>query len=386
MPPPLRPAVVVASHARPASLARLLRSLNAAHYDGSTPLVISIDAHGEPRVRDVAESHRWPHGPKRVSLAEEQLGLVEHLRRCGDLSTEYGAVLLLEDDLYVAPGYYRFARAALARYAEEPRVAGVSFACPTFNETAWLPFTPLGSPSDAFFMQPLYSGGAWTAEQWRRFRTWLRDDDRRFDDPRIPPNVRAWPASSSFKRDVFKHVIQGDLYYAHPRESYVTNFAERGTNFQATNNLFQVPLCGSSREPELPAFEECEVRYDAWFEAAPSMLAGALEPWLHGEPFCVDLYGTRDPEIVKEPFTLTIRPTRAALRTFGLRMRPREANVLAGVEGDEIRLARTQDVVRGDVTGYRLRAEAAYQAAHVNLRFVGSLVAEKLVRRLRRPS
>jgi hypothetical protein len=95
----MHPAVVVSAHSRPASLARILGSLDAGVYPGEVRLVVSIDGGGDPEVQRVAEKHSWPHGPKRLIVHPERLGLAEHLRRCGDLSQEYGSIVLLEDDL-----------------------------------------------------------------------------------------------------------------------------------------------------------------------------------------------------------------------------------------------------------------------------------------------
>jgi hypothetical protein len=150
------------------------------------------------------------------------------------------------------------------------------------------------------------------------------------------------------------------------------------------NNNFQVPLNGSLRPPALRPLAEAHDVYDAWFEASPDMLASALEPWLAGRRFCVDLYGTKPPEATREPLTLTTRPTRSALCGFGLKMRPREANVLAGIPGDDIRLAPTEDVAPGPTPARVLRLEAAFSASHVERRFLEGILAEKLVRRFRR--
>jgi hypothetical protein len=124
----MTPAVVVIAYDRPASLERLLRSMASAVYPAEhVQLVISIDQGDSGTNRDVvrlAEDFAWKFGHKRVLEREKRLGLVEHFRACGRFSSEYGAVVLLEDDLVAGPAYYAFARQVSDFYAGDARIAG----------------------------------------------------------------------------------------------------------------------------------------------------------------------------------------------------------------------------------------------------------------------
>src|SRR5690606_11898173 len=135
------PTIIVIGYNRPKSLQRLLTSLSKAHYpEGNIRLVISLDNSGTLEPLRLAEAYDWPYGEKRVIHHEQRLGLRNHVLACGDLTEEYGDVLVLEDDLFVSPYFYEYTARALAFYENEPRVAGISLYSQQFNQTANLPF------------------------------------------------------------------------------------------------------------------------------------------------------------------------------------------------------------------------------------------------------
>lgn len=120
-------ALVVVGYNRPRSMRRILDSLNRAKYDYTEiPLMISIDNSGDDSVRKEAESFQWKHGEKKLICHKERMGLRKHIISCGDLTEEYGAVMILEDDLYVSPDYYNYAMKALEKYGDHPKIAGIS--------------------------------------------------------------------------------------------------------------------------------------------------------------------------------------------------------------------------------------------------------------------
>lgn len=169
------PAIVVAAYNRPASLLRLLKGLQKAHYPKHpVPLHISIDQSYAPDVAQVAHDFDWPYGPKEVVIHREHLGLRTHLLQCGDLTARYGAIILLEDDLYVSPEFYRFARSAIRHYTPDPKIAGISLYHYECAESTQLPFRPLEDGNDFYFIQwPSSWGLVVTDVQWGDFRKWL---------------------------------------------------------------------------------------------------------------------------------------------------------------------------------------------------------------------
>ena len=79
--------------------------------------------------------------------------------------------------------------------------------------------------------------------------------------------------------------------------------------------------------------------YDSWQEMLPDRLK-RLAPDLEGVTFVTDFYGQRNPELVSAELMLTTQPSdpNAARNSWGLTMRPPEANLAHGVTGDGIRL------------------------------------------------
>ncbi|MBK8698381.1 MAG: hypothetical protein IPN29_02055 [Saprospiraceae bacterium] len=74
-----------------------------ARYVAKVTLVISIDMSDDEVVYALVDSFLWPHGDKRVIKRERRLGLKEHVWVCGNLTTTYGSIIMLEDDLVVSP-------------------------------------------------------------------------------------------------------------------------------------------------------------------------------------------------------------------------------------------------------------------------------------------
>src|SRR5687768_8098504 len=102
------PAIVITAYNRPEGLSRLLKSVADASYDSNNvTLVISIDKSDSNKVYELADSFEWKYGQKKVIKHNEHLGLKEHILRCGDLTDQYGSIILLEDDLIVSPWFYK---------------------------------------------------------------------------------------------------------------------------------------------------------------------------------------------------------------------------------------------------------------------------------------
>ena len=104
----IKPVIVAVGYNRPHCMKRLLESIGNAEYEiDDVTLIISIDeSNKSDLVQKVAEDFDWKHGEKIIRRFPERQGLKKHIIQCGDLSEKYGAVIILEDDLYVSPGFY----------------------------------------------------------------------------------------------------------------------------------------------------------------------------------------------------------------------------------------------------------------------------------------
>lgn len=100
-------AIVTVAYNRVKSLSRLLNSLLCADIDNA-PLIISIDKSNTNEVERYANDFIWPYGEKKkkVITHKENLGLRKHILSIGQLLDYYDAVIVLEDDIIVAPGFF----------------------------------------------------------------------------------------------------------------------------------------------------------------------------------------------------------------------------------------------------------------------------------------
>lgn len=342
----MNPAVVITAFNRPDALARLLGSVSRACYpeEGGVTLHISIDAGGDPRVLDVARDFGWPHGEKRIVEQPERLGLVRHFLACGELTREYGAVVLLEDDLFVSPAYYTFAAQALQQYAADGRVAGVSLYALWFNGYTHYPFVPTLDGTDTFFLQiPYTQGQAFARDQWQAFTTW-----RSTHDPHPNPSDHLHEAWLSFGGEEWfpervKYLVDTGRFYVFPRASLTTGFGDAGTHFAAPSRFFQTPLLTETPGFRFKPLDESPAVYDSFYEILPDRLK-RLAPHLPTTDIEVDLNATKSERNLRRDLVLTARRSRKPLATYGLALWPIEANVAASLPGDAICLSRKADL------------------------------------------
>jgi hypothetical protein len=339
--------VVVVAYNRPRSLERLLASLDASGYpDGAeVPLVISIDrgsGGGWREVCEIARGFDWRRGSKRVIEHPKHLGLLEHLRSCGRLSAAAGDVIILEDDLLVAPPYYQFATAALNAYRDEPRVAGTCLYGLWFNGFTQDPFQPLDDGGDAFFLKLPYTQGlAFTPAQWQCL-------DEAFGGGKVAPHPDLHASFLGFDRDewfpaVARNLVASDRFFCFPRVSLTVGSGDAGTHFDAQTSWLQTPVSLRARPYQLLPFDDVIAVYDSFYELLPDRIR-RVAPLLPQEPFDVDINATKPQAALHESLLLTTRPARHAVERYQLEMVPPEMNLSQPARHGEIALASRDDV------------------------------------------
>ncbi len=356
------PAIVINAYNRPHALQRLLHSLARAHVPDGTRLIISIDHGGDPQVRRIAENFAWAHGPFEVIAHERKRGLIGHFLFCGGLTRTLGDIIYLEDDLYVSRAFYAFAAQSLEAYRHDSRVAGISLNRLHFNGYTRYPFEPIPDAADVFFLQVYwYQGQAYTPRMWEEFETWWHTPDREVrPEDGLHPALLPGPAwEDDFFPSAIKYLAQTGKFFVFPCQSLTTNFGDAGTHFEHGTRFFQVPLQHHRRDFRFQPLEAALAVYDPFFEILPDRLAAALP----GYDFDVDLNGTKPPAARTRPWVLTTRPVTAAARGFALALRPPEMNVLEGLPGRGIALARPGDIRRGWLADLRFEQQRhAYHA------------------------
>jgi hypothetical protein len=375
-------AIVVAGYDRPQALSRLLDSMGRVVFDGHrVPLVLSLDHSGNGEVARVAESFVWAHGKKLVRTFPGRLGLKRHLLACGDLTRDHEHLVVLEDDLYVSPNLYRYVVQALARYGDDARIAGLGLYSHLWNESCHRPFLPLEDGSDAYFVQYACSWGqVWSRATWVPFREWLDRENGAFPPgPAIPDHVAAWSDHSWLKHHI-RYCIETDRYFVYPRVALATNFSDEGQHHVQQETGYQVPLqvC-SDREFRFPSLETSRAVYDAFFES--QALAGPLG--VPAEALCVDLYGAKGNRAGRRFWLTPAQAPFRILRTFGLALRPHEANVLEAIPGESIRLYDTAEPARRQASAGLSDALVKYDVRNVSYKSLLRYSTRFALRRLR---
>lgn len=324
---------------------RLLESvLRAAYPDGRrVPLVISIDeCDKSDAVAAVAEKFDWPHGEKIIRRFSSRQGLRSHVLQCGDLSEQYGAVIILEDDLVVAPGFYEYVLQALDFYGDDERICGISLYSHAWNGYANAAFLAEKDQHDAFLGQFGISWGqCWSFSQWRNFRSWYAEHDGCLTpSDKVPSQVTQWPDTSWGKYFTY-FLVYRELFYVIPYCSMTTNFSEVGQHHLQSESAYQVALCGTfGRALSFPSFEAA-VKYDIFFERMD--WDDECFNGLSARDICVDLNGAKHSAQGKR-YWLTFKTLPFQIvRTYGLAMRPIEKNIQYGLPGAQLRLYDTKN-------------------------------------------
>ncbi|HMK24619.1 MAG TPA: glycosyltransferase family 2 protein [Chitinophagaceae bacterium] len=327
-------AIVIAAYNRPGALKRLLQSVAAADYTGfdNIPLIISIDFSGSDGCKKVAEAFNWEHGNKTVRLQPQNIGLKEHIIQCADLSQQYEAVIVLEDDLFVSSFFYQYAQQAYSFYKEEDAIAGIALYHNTFNEAALCPFEAIHDGYDNYFMQvPCSWGQLWTGKQWKNFKDYLEKGFNLSESDLLPGNVLLWPANSSWKKIFYKYLVETKRYFVYPAIGLTTNFGDAGKHLTESLSVFQAPLLIGKKQFRFSSLQDSYSIYDAFFE-----LEGIVYNKISQKdiPVSFDLNGTKPLEKINTKYLVSIKKCRNPQRKYAAALYPYENNILLDINDE----------------------------------------------------
>lgn len=330
--------VIVVGYNRPDSMRRLLKSLDEAEYFGDkVDLLISIDkGEKQQELIRLAEKHEWRFGEKKIRAFSEKQGLKSHILKCGDVSEDYKAVIVLEDDITVAQNFYNYSRSCVEYYGEEKKIAGISLYKHCFNVDAGAFFEPSFNGSDVFLMQYAQSWGqCWTKRMWKEFREWYSKNENIFDINdnyglyHFPPNIATWSQQSWLKYHIAYLVVE-DLLFVYPHVSVTTNHTELGQHNRHSSSDYQVMLPQGVFQYRLQSIDEM-IKYDAFFERLEMEIPGFTD-----KQVIVDLYGRkyifRDADIL---VSTSIHPYKI-IDKWKLKLRPHEMNCSLREKGTDI--------------------------------------------------
>lgn len=376
----MRIPIVVVAYNRPRSLTRLLSSLQTANYPNQDiDLIISIDkADNNQQVLDLANDFQWSHGTKKVIYQEINLGLRKHILKCGNYSLEYGAVIVLEDDLYVSPNFYLFAKQALTFSTKESRIGGVSLYNHMYNVNVFQNFLPLEDGYDNWYLQFASSWGqAWTKDQWTGFMDWYKKEPNIDSNEQVPKYVRSWSPKSWLKYNI-AYLVEKDRYFLYPKISLTTNFSDAGTHVGNDNTIFQVPLDYGNRKNDycFSTTKESKSIYDAFFENL--RIPDKIE--LAKDCVCVDLYGYKSDNKKKYLLTQKIL-NHKILQSFGKSLKPHDANIIHNIEGHDFFLYDTSIKTKNNFKVDLIR-KAEYEFKQLSYDFMLKLILKKFLTRM----
>jgi hypothetical protein len=220
----------------------------------------------------------------------------------------------------------------------------------------------------------------WTKSQWVGFRNWYNTSPELNEIAGLPGRIKNWP-ESSWKKYFIGYLILTDTYFVFPRKSYTTNFNDPGENHISRSLYVQVPLQITPREPKFIKLEDAVNVYDAYAEIEPYCL-NRLTDRLKDYDFEVDLYGRK--EIFTKTHVITSRPVRKSIIGFEKSMKPHEMNIIMGIQGKDLSLARSEDVMIAPQSIKEFLDEHAYfYTAPFTTRILVNILKYRLINKLK---
>lgn len=345
-------AIALPCYNRCDTLKCLLDSLSVAKYERSVDLILSIDYSGTDAVARMAEKFVWQHGEKRIIVHDKNIGLRNNIILCGDLSEQYDAVIVLEDDLLVSPLFFDYAVKAYDYYCEDNRIAGISLYAYNYTETH-RPFKPLTFGYDTYFMQWTSSWGQmWTRQQWKSFKEWYKqhENDNSLENFSIPQSVKRWKLS--WKKYHIAYLSDTDKYFVYPSESYTTMQPAIGVHVTKLNvrSPFVMPLCYHRfHEYHFQPIEGC-LKYDSFFEPKD------LEVEINGVKQLIDsdLFCEKKKSDLRHKYYVTIKKKKECevLKEWGRVVLPYEMNIMLDYPGSAFFLYRSDSFIREELTSF----------------------------------
>ena len=340
------PAIVVVGYNRKESIIRSMEKIKKARYpEGQINLIVSLDY--SERTDDILttlKDYVWEYGTFQINVNNPKLGLKEHILKCGDLSNQYGAVIILEDDIVVSKNFYIYTCEAIKKYDNSDFVAGIALYSHKWNGYSSTEFMPQNNGYDAFLGQfSITWGQCWTKRQWSCFREWYKNNSIfPTENIELPKLIDTW-GEKSWGKYFVKYIVQMQKYYVIPYVAHSTNFSELGEHSQSISTSHQVMLEAfeSTKKYVFPEFDSA-VKYDVFFER---VLDKKRE--IHGiniADICIDLNVLkRTANGCRYWLTTAIAPAIELVASFGLYTRPIEDNVINEYEGEGIYLYRIPD-------------------------------------------
>lgn len=334
-------AIVIPCYNRVDTLEVLLESLNKALYRQKVDLVFSIDYSGNSEIFSVAKKFNWKYGKKIIKQHEENIGLRKNILFCGDMTTSYDAVIVLEDDLIVSQYFFDYAIEACMFYWDDENVAEISLYSYKVSESLNV-FYPMTNGYDTYFMQWTSSWGQlWTRPQWEAFIGWYSKHDGDLSEALIPVHVKEW--KKSWKKYHIAYLVDTNKYCVYPAISFSTTRPTIGTHSDIVkfyNPLF-VQLFETKQRDYIFQRSYDSLKYDCFFQIKD------LEIKYEGKIITVDfdLFCDKKRCNFNHSYYITSKKNSkgSVLKSWGRYLLPFEKNVIEDIEGEGLYLFKIED-------------------------------------------
>lgn len=329
-------AIVIPCYKKITSLKELCKTLIEADYSNdNVDLIFSIDYSGTSEVYEFADNFIWTHGFKNVIKHKQNIGLRNNILYCGDLTSQYDAVIVLEDDLEVTPSFYKYAKQAFQFYKNEPRIGGISIYAYHLEEMTMTEFHPCYEGYDGCLIQWASSWGQlWSREQWLGFRNWYYED-RDISNINMPHAVKQW--KRSWKKYYIAYLVDTNKYFVFPYFSFVFNGNKKGgehTSQFVYESLTSSPLNFSNKDFHFGTFETIHCKYDVYFQHNPVEITVDDTRYL-----CeLDLYGHKEQCVC--PYIITSKKCidKDIIYSYDASVIPLEYNIIMNKQGSTFHL------------------------------------------------
>ena len=338
--------IVIIAFNRPNSIQRLLTSLEKLIVlnNEKVRLYISIDRNNSKenqKVVEIANSYIWKFGEKIVNYRDKNLGLKEHVLKCGNLTNEYENIIVLEDDIVISPLMIIYAKQVLSFYQNDNNIAGFGLYSFQRNPLNHLPFTPMNNSSDVYFLQHACSWGQiWTKEKWNEFYNWyLKNKNTDFYKYKeIPTNIINWGEKSWLKYYVIYNILN-NKFFVYPQVGLTSNFTDKGTHNKESSIAYQCNIYSDNLDPKtikfkFTPFSKSNNKYDAFFENID------LKNILNEKNIIIaDFYGEKSIEYINQQkgyLLSTKKYNYKIIKSYALNMYPYEMNIINNITGNDI--------------------------------------------------
>lgn len=346
--------IVIPCFNRPSALKRLLNSLENSNITINIDIIFSIDYSGNSKVEDVATAFEWKHGNKKIIKHNSNIGLRNNIIFCGNLTKDYDAIIVLEEDLIVAYDFLNYSLQAYNFYLDQDEIAGISLYKYEYSEFSSHRFYPLNWGYDVCFIQwPSSRGQLWTKKQWESFYTWYIKNESNINEYNIPSAAKKW--EKSWKKFYAAYIVDTNKYFVYPFYSFTNVLPTIGENVTSDDDIINTVslFIGHKSNYNFQKWNHKIPMYDSFLEMDNLYIS------LNNKETRVDmnLYASKEINNLKYEYFITSNKIANApiLKSWAASHIPFELNIINDVKGDSFYLYSKEYFKKQSLKPYKKR-------------------------------